>query len=167
MCIYDATHYACTAEDMILVQQCPCLPHCLPHVRQTLFRTAVCRLCAIAGLEEGARIVSAAGRREGEGNGGVARFEELAGRDFKGEGTIWRVGVGMRIRGGAADLSRDGCVDGIAEAASGMGRAGGEHAELYERMGQTGGPTMWEGSSAHGDDREENDVDEEEYVDAL
>ncbi|KAK1066636.1 hypothetical protein LTR74_007006 [Friedmanniomyces endolithicus] len=167
MCIYDATHYACTAEDMILVQQCPCLPHCLPHIRQTLFRTTVCRLCAIAGLEEGARIVSAAGvREEGGCYGGVARPWEMSRRHFRGEGA-GSLGLGMGLRGGAADLSRDECVDGIAEAASGMGRAGGEHAELYERMGKTGDPTMVEGSSAHGDDREERDVDEEEYVDAL
>ncbi|TKA80422.1 hypothetical protein B0A55_03391 [Friedmanniomyces simplex] len=93
MCIYDATHYACTAEDITLVQQCPCLPHCLPHIRQTLFRTAVCRLCAIAGLEDGARIVTAGAMRRSGGEcysaagiGGLGGLGGAPGHGFVGPG---------------------------------------------------------------------------------
>ncbi len=162
MCIYDATHYACTAEDMVLVQQCPCLPHCLPHIRQTLFRTAVCRLCAIAGLEEGARIVSAAGvREEGGCYGGVARPWEMSGRHFRGEGA-GRSGVGMGSPGGVNES-----ICRFAGCESGMRQAGRGYVELFESMGHRGGADISEDTSEHVGDRQERDVDEEKNMDAM
>ncbi|KAK0247257.1 hypothetical protein LTR91_025152 [Friedmanniomyces endolithicus] len=155
MCIYDATHYACTAEDMVLVQQCPCLPDCLPHIRLTLFRTAVCHLCAIAGLEEGARIVSAAGRREGEDCTGGAGGGGLTGRP------------GTGVPGGVAGVSGvglHGCVDGSAEEdfRPEVGRA-----ERFEPPAHAGDAVMPESTSVHGDDRQDGDIDEENNVDAM
>lgn len=57
MCIYDTTRYACTGEEIALVQRCSFPEECIPHIRQVLYRTSVCHLCAVAGLEEGAEIV--------------------------------------------------------------------------------------------------------------
>ncbi|KAK3109988.1 hypothetical protein LTR53_016186, partial [Teratosphaeriaceae sp. CCFEE 6253] len=59
MCIYDTTRYACTGEEISLVQACPMYREgCIPHIRQILYRTAVCRLCALAGLEDGAWVAT-------------------------------------------------------------------------------------------------------------
>lgn len=88
MCIYDSTRYACTGEEISLVLRCPMydaygpvhqyqhnhqyyqhqhqqdpIP-CIPHIRFSLFRTSVCQLCALAGLEAGAVMVDRA--RPGE-----------------------------------------------------------------------------------------------------
>lgn len=71
MCVYDATHHACTAELLHLVQRCPFYPECLPHVRQILYRTSVCHLCAVAGLEPGAVMM--------DGRGGVVGHGEVTG----------------------------------------------------------------------------------------
>ncbi|KAK5123240.1 hypothetical protein LTR85_003439 [Meristemomyces frigidus] len=65
MCIYDTIRYACTGEEISLVQRCPMYDAsqyilCIPHIRFCMFRTSVCRLCAIAGLEQSAVMVMGA-----------------------------------------------------------------------------------------------------------
>jgi len=69
MCIYDTHRYLCTGEEISLVQRCPWPTQCIPHIRLVLYRTAVCRLCAVAGLEAGAFITY--GRRE-DGAAGIS-----------------------------------------------------------------------------------------------
>jgi hypothetical protein len=48
MCLWDITRYSCKAETAALIDRCPLLGSCLPHIRQTLHTTATCNLCVEA-----------------------------------------------------------------------------------------------------------------------